>query len=38
MCYDGYSVNCSSNKYAQRFEIMSILTQASMEIEIVQIN
>jgi hypothetical protein len=38
MCYDGHFVNCCLDKYAQRFEIMSILTQASMKIEIAQIN
>jgi hypothetical protein len=38
MGYDGYFVNCCTNKHAQRFEIVSILTQASMKIEIVQIN
>jgi hypothetical protein len=38
MHYNGYSVNCCPNEHAQRFEIMSILTQASMKIEIVQIN
>jgi hypothetical protein len=38
MCYDGYFVNCYSNEHAQRFEIMSILTQASIKTEIVQIN
>jgi hypothetical protein len=32
MCYDGYSVNCCPNKHAQRFEIMPILTQASVKI------
>jgi hypothetical protein len=38
MYYDGYSVNCCPNKHIQRFEIMSILTQASMKIKIVEIN
>jgi hypothetical protein len=38
MYYDGYFVNCCSNKHTQRFEIMSILMQASMKTEIVQIN
>jgi hypothetical protein len=38
MCYDGYFVNCFPDKHAQRFEIMSILTQASMKTKIVQIN
>jgi hypothetical protein len=33
MCYDGYSINCCLEKRAQRFEIMSILTQASMKTE-----
>jgi hypothetical protein len=31
MYYDGYFVDCCSNKHAQRFEILSILTQASMK-------
>jgi hypothetical protein len=38
MYYDGYSDNCSSNEYAQWFEIMPILTQASIKTKIVQIN
>jgi hypothetical protein len=38
MCCDGYSINFCPDKYAQRFEIISILTQAFMKIEIVQIN
>jgi hypothetical protein len=38
MCYDGYLVNYCPNKHAQRLEIMSILTQASIKTEIVQIN
>jgi hypothetical protein len=28
---DGYFVNCYPNKHIQRFEIVSILTQASMK-------
>jgi hypothetical protein len=28
MYYDGYFVNCCPNEHVQRFEIMSILTQA----------
>jgi hypothetical protein len=31
MCYDGYSINNCPNKHAQIFEIMSVLTQASMK-------
>jgi hypothetical protein len=38
MRYDGYFVNCCPNEHVQRIEIMSILTQASMKTEIVQIN
>ena len=38
MFYDGFSVNRCLEKHAQRFEIISILMQASMIIEIVQIN
>jgi hypothetical protein len=38
MCYNGYFVNHCSNEHVQRFEIMSILKQASMKREIVQIN
>jgi hypothetical protein len=30
MCSDGYSTNCCPNEQVQRIEIMSILTQASM--------
>ena len=29
MCYEGYIVDCYSNKHAQRFEIVSISMQAS---------
>jgi hypothetical protein len=32
ICQDGYFVNCCPNEHAQRFEIVSILTQASMKI------
>jgi hypothetical protein len=38
MCYDGYFVNFCPNEHIQRFEIVSILTQATMKIKIVQIN
>jgi hypothetical protein len=38
MYYDGYFVNCCPNEHAQRFENVSILTQASMKTLIVQIN
>jgi hypothetical protein len=38
MCYDGYSINFCPKKHAQRFEIMSILMQASMKTSIVEIN
>jgi hypothetical protein len=38
MCYNGYFVNYCPDKHTQRFEIMSILMQASMKTEIVQIN
>jgi hypothetical protein len=31
MYHDGYFVNCCPNKHAQSFEIVSILTQASMK-------
>jgi hypothetical protein len=31
MYHDGYFVNCCPNKHTQRFEIVSILTQASMK-------
>jgi hypothetical protein len=30
MCYDGYFVNCCPNEHGKRFEIVSILTQASI--------
>jgi hypothetical protein len=32
ICHDGYFVNCCPNEHAQRFEIVSILTRASMKI------
>jgi hypothetical protein len=32
MYHDGCFVNCCPNERAQRFEIMPILTQASMKI------
>jgi hypothetical protein len=38
MCHDGYFVDCYPNEHAQRFEIVLILTQASMKTEIVQLN
>jgi hypothetical protein len=38
MCHDGYFVNCCPNKHAQRFKIVSTLTQASMKEKIVQLN
>jgi hypothetical protein len=31
ICYDGYFASCCSNERIQRFEIMSILTQASIK-------
>jgi hypothetical protein len=31
MCYDEYFVNCYPNEHTQRFEIVSILMQASMK-------
>jgi hypothetical protein len=31
MCHDGYFVNCCPNGQAERFEIVSILTQVSMK-------
>jgi hypothetical protein len=37
MYYDGYAVNCYPNEHAQRFKIVSILTQASIITKIIQI-
>jgi hypothetical protein len=31
MSYDGYFVDCCPNEHAQRFEIVSILKQASIK-------
>jgi hypothetical protein len=38
MSSNGYYINRCPDKQAQRFEIKSILTQASMKTEFVQIN
>jgi hypothetical protein len=31
MCYDGYFINYCPNEHTKRFEIVSILMQASMK-------
>jgi hypothetical protein len=38
MYHDGYFVNCCPNEHIQRFEIVSILKQASIKTLILQLN